>query len=53
MDLRRRRRTYGEIYNFLDLRGKLEREGVAFRSKTDTEVILALYERHGTECLRT
>ena len=42
----------GEIYNFLELRGDLERDGVTFRSKTDTEVILALYERHGAECLR-
>lgn len=45
--------TYnGEIYNFPELRRDLERDGVKFRSKTDTEVILALYERHGTECLR-
>ena len=42
----------GEIYNFLELRAGLEREGVSFRSKTDTEVILALYEREGVECLR-
>ncbi len=42
----------GEIYNFLELRGELERGGVTFRSKTDTEVILALYARHGAECLR-
>lgn len=45
--------TYnGEIYNFVELRRGLEREGVAFRSKTDTEVVLALYERHGVECLK-
>ena len=41
----------GEIYNFLELRARLEREGVRFRSRTDTEVIMALYERHGVECL--
>ncbi|MEQ1832112.1 MAG: asparagine synthase (glutamine-hydrolyzing) [Candidatus Eisenbacteria bacterium] len=41
----------GEIYNFLELRAELEAEGVAFRSRTDTEVILALYERHGIACL--
>ena len=41
----------GEIYNFLLLRDELEREGVRFRSRSDTEVILALYARHGPECL--
>jgi len=45
--------TYnGEVYNFLDLRKELENDGVTFRSKTDTEVILSLYERHGTDCIR-
>ena len=44
--------TYnGEIYNFLELRAELEREGVRFRSRTDTEVILALYAKYGTDCL--
>lgn len=42
----------GEIYNFLKLREQLEREGVIFRTKTDTEVILALYCKMGTECLK-
>jgi asparagine synthase (glutamine-hydrolysing) len=41
----------GEIYNFLELRAELERDGVVFRSRTDTEVILALYERLGIACL--
>lgn len=41
----------GEIYNFLELRAQLERCGVSFRSRTDTEVILALYGRHGVGCL--
>jgi asparagine synthase (glutamine-hydrolysing) len=41
----------GEIYNFLELRAELERSGVVFRSRTDTEVILALYGRHGVGCL--
>ena len=44
--------TYnGEIYNFLELRRELERDGVTFRSHTDTEVILALYDRWGLDCL--
>ena len=41
----------GEIYNFPALRAELEREGHAFRTRTDTEVILALYERDGVECI--
>jgi asparagine synthase (glutamine-hydrolysing) len=39
----------GEVYNFHDLRARLERAGVAFRSRTDTEVVLALYAEMGTE----
>ena len=41
----------GEIYNFRELRAELERDGARFRSQTDTEVILAAYDRWGTGCL--
>lgn len=37
----------GEIYNFLDLRPELERQGHAFQTRSDTEVLLHLYEQHG------
>jgi asparagine synthase (glutamine-hydrolysing) len=42
----------GEIYNFPELRAELEADGVRFRSHCDTEAILYLYERYGTECFR-
>lgn len=42
----------GEIFNFLELRSALEHDGVIFQSRTDTEVILRLYEKHGEECVK-
>lgn len=39
----------GEIYNFRELRRALEAEGYAFGSSSDTEVILAGYERWGVD----
>src|SRR2546426_1129572 len=41
----------GEIYNYVELRQELEAEGVEFTTSSDTEVLLAAYERWGTECL--
>lgn len=42
----------GEVYNFQAKRAELERQGVRFRTRSDTEVLLKLYERYGHECLR-
>ena len=40
----------GAIYNFEELREELADYGYQFRSRTDTEVILAAYDRWGPDC---
>jgi asparagine synthase (glutamine-hydrolysing) len=42
----------GEIYNYQRLRRECEVKGDHFFSQSDTEVILALFRRHGTDCLK-
>lgn len=42
----------GEIYNFRLLRQELEKDGVKFKSKTDTEIIIYLYKKYGIDCLQ-
>ncbi|MBI4528308.1 MAG: asparagine synthase (glutamine-hydrolyzing) [Deltaproteobacteria bacterium] len=39
----------GEIYNYPELKEALEKDGYAFRTQSDTEVLLALYLRVGLE----
>lgn len=41
----------GEIYNFLEWREYLIKKGHKFQSKTDTEIIIHLYEEFGVDCL--
>ena len=42
----------GEIYNFEELRKRLESLGHRFRSRTDAEVILHSYEEEGPSCVK-
>jgi len=42
----------GEIYNYLELRQQLIAQGHSFRSHSDIEVILHLYEDEGPECVK-
>jgi asparagine synthase (glutamine-hydrolysing) len=41
----------GEIYNFKEIKADLEKRGHKFKSHTDTEVILHLYEEEGIDCV--
>ncbi len=37
----------GEIYNYKELKGELEKEGLSFQSQSDTEIILKGFEKYG------
>ncbi len=41
----------GEIYNYIELRKALQTRGHRFKTSSDTEVILKLYDAYGVECV--
>ena len=41
----------GEVYNYIELRKELSKNGYHFKNQTDTEVIIAAYDFWGVECL--
>lgn len=41
----------GEIYNYVELKENLLKEGYHFKTQSDTEVLMALYHKHGEKCL--
>lgn len=42
----------GEVYNYIELKEELVSAGFEFRTKTDSEVILAAYKHWGTDCVK-
>ncbi|MEO6254704.1 MAG: asparagine synthetase B, partial [Ferruginibacter sp.] len=42
----------GEIYNYLELKETLQKQGYTFTTASDTEVLLALYDRDKEDCLQ-
>ncbi len=41
----------GEVFNYIELRADLEKLGHRFRTSSDTEVILHMFEEYGPQCL--
>ncbi len=41
----------GEVFNYLELKNDLVKKGYCFSTGTDTEVVLAMYQEYGADCL--
>jgi asparagine synthase (glutamine-hydrolysing) len=41
----------GEIFNYIELKSGLQQQGHAFRTESDTEVLLHAYMQYGADCL--
>ena len=42
----------GEIYNYVELRKELEKQGIEFKTASDTEVLLQYYLHYGEDCVK-
>lgn len=42
----------GEIYNYLELRDELQKQGHVFKTESDVETIAHLYEEYGIDCVK-
>lgn len=42
----------GEFYDYQNIRRELENDNYCFKTSSDSEIILGLYERYGTRCLK-
>ena len=42
----------GEVYNYVEIKNTLKRQGINFKSHSDTEVILKAYRVYGIDCLK-
>lgn len=42
----------GEVYNYIELREELKKQGCTFKTESDTEVIMAAYRVWGNDCVK-
>ncbi len=42
----------GEIYNYIELKENLVKQGYTFKTQSDTEVLMALYDKENENCLQ-